>query len=210
MKRVLKVLTDYSYLRVAEYSGFAHGVASALGASAYFPTGKVLAQPVLDAVQALDVFTEAHPHLSTPLTAELQVLRATLLKALSDAAGEVNRLQAGNEAALRSSGFVLAEEPKKRQPPLAPTRCEIVDGPSSGTACIQIKRPLDTDNVKWYYTTDPSLPLEQWTYVLKLTDELTITGLVPGTRLYAKVAAINSASELDNLAFAEAKPRFVQ
>lgn len=46
--------------------------------------------------------------------------------------------------------------------------------------------------------------------MLELTDELTLTGLTPGTRLHAKVPCLNSASTSDNLAFAEAKPRFVQ
>lgn len=210
MKRIIKVITDYSYLRVAQYSGFSHGVVSALGLSSYFPTAKAIIQPVAEAVAALDAFTEANPHLSTPLTAELDVLRNTLLKALNVAANEVNRLQAGNEAALLSSGFELAEEPKKRQPPGAPLKCEIVDGNASGSMCIRIKRAPGTQNVKWYYTTDPSLPLEQWTQLLELTDELSITGLTPGTLLHAKAACINSASTSANLVFAEARPRYVQ
>jgi hypothetical protein len=210
MKRVLKVLTNYSYKRVSEYSGFAHGVVGSLTNSTYIATGKAWAQPILEAVQALDAFTEAHPHLNTMLTAELQVLREVVLAALSKAAGSVNQDFAGNEAALRSSGFELAAEPQAVQPPAAPTLCEIVDGPSSGTACIRIKRAPYTTNVKWFYTTDPGLPLEQWTQALELTDELTITGLVPGTRLHAQVACINGASTLKNLALAEARPRYVQ
>jgi len=210
MKRILKVLTDYSHLRVAQYSGFAHGVVGSLTTSTYITAGKAWAQPVLDAVTALDDFTEANPHMNTLLTAELQVLRETLLAALSKSASSVNQDFAGNEAALRSSGFELAAEPQRRTTPLAAGLCEIVDGLSSGSMCIRLKRPTGTMNIKWYYTTDPTLPLSQWTEWLELTDELTVTGLTPGTRLHAKAACINSASTSENLNFAEAKPRYVQ
>lgn len=108
-------------------------VVSSLTSNTYFPDGSIIAPPVLTAVKALDIFTELHPQLTPALTAELNVLRQTLLKALS-----------------------------------------------------------------------------QWTEWLELTDELTITGLTPGTKLYAKVACINSASTSENLAFAEARPRFVE
>ena len=41
-------------------------------------------------------------------------------------------------------------------------------------------------------------------------DELPLNGLTAGSRLYAKVACINSASTLDNLVLLEAKPRYVE
>lgn len=75
-------------------------------------------------------------------------------------------------------------------------------GPSSDSACIRIKRAP--------YTTVPTLPLEQWTLELELTDELAITGIVPGTRRHARVACLNGASTMKNLAFAEARPRYLQ
>jgi hypothetical protein len=210
MKRIVKVLTNYRFKGVANYSKFAHDVITSLSSNTYFPNGSILAQPIVLAVNTVDTFVTNHPQMDPTFTAELEVLRENLLKALSDAAGEVNRLQAGNEAALLSSGFELTKAPKKRTPPLAAGKCEIVDGTTSGSMCIRLKRPTGTMNIKWYYTTDPTLPLSQWTEHLELTDELTITGLTPGTRLYAKVACLNSASTSDNLNFAEAAPRYVQ
>jgi hypothetical protein len=82
--------------------------------------------------------------------------------------------------------------------------CESVDGATSSSACIRIKRASGAMHVKWYYPTD--LPLEQWQYRLERTDELTILDLSAGIRLYARVACINNASTLDNLTWAEVSP----
>ncbi len=210
MNRIKKLLLDYSYLRVSEISAFAHAVIGSIMVSSYIAGGKALVAGLEIAVKALDDFTEAHPQLTKPLTAQLTVLRKAVLAELFKIATQLNLDFAGNEAALLSSGLVLAADPQALQPPVAPALCEIVFGTQSGSMGIHIKRAPGTMNVKWYYTTDPALPLEQWKYCLLNADELSITGLKAGERLHAKAACINSASTLENLVFAEAKPRYVE
>ncbi len=210
MNRIKKLLIDYSFKRVSEISEFAHAVINSILVSIFITNGKTLVTALQAAVKALDDFTEAHPQLTKPLTAQLLVLRKAVLAELSKIAIQLNLDFAGNEAALLSSGLELAADPQALQPPIAAGLCEIVFGSQSGSMGIHIKRAPGTMNVKWYYTTDPALPLEQWTYCLLMADELPITGLKPGDRLYAKVACINSASTLENLAFVEAKPRYVE
>lgn len=210
MNRIKKLLTDYSFKRVGDISAFAHAVINSILASTYIKDGKALAEALLAALAALDVFTEQHPQLTAPLTAQLTVLRKAVLVELGKIATQLNMDFTGNEAALLSSGLELAADPTAVQPPVAPALCEIEMGPQSGSMVLRIKRAAGTANVLWYYTTDPTLPLTQWQCRLTNEDTLTIPGLKPGERLHARVACLNGASTLDNLAFAEARPRYVE
>ena len=211
MTRIKKLLTNYAGVkRVDEISPFGHSVVVATSASTYIEEGTELIASLKSALTELDDFTNSHAQLTPLLTAELNALRQAVLNQLSKVANTLNNKYAGNEMALLSSGLELAADPTPTQPPGAPAFCEIVDGKQSGTMLVRIKRVPGSVNVLWYTTTDPSLPLAEWRCTLCNADEVAISGLVPGTRLYAKAACINGASTTDNLALAEAKPRYVE
>ena len=210
MTRIKKLLTVYGFKRVSEISAFAHSIVGSIQASTYIKDGKAMAEPLNTAVQVMDTFVAAHPQLTKLLTSQLNVLRKVVLTELSKIATQLNLDFAGNEAALLSSGLELAADPVAQQSPVAPGLCEIVMGTQSGSMVLRIKRALGSINALWCFTTDPALLPEQWSYRLSNEDTLLVPGLKPGERLYARAACLNGASTMDNLAFTEAKPRYVE
>ncbi len=209
MNRPRKVKTNYANKRNEAVSLLAHKMVGSMSANTYFKDGAELAAPLQKSVTALDQFAEAHPNPNSLDTAEQDALRETVLADMSVLGVVINQRHTGNEAALLSTGYELASDPKPVPPPEAPKKCVIAKGPQSGSVTVRSKRPLRVTNMLWFYTTDATLPLDQWKWCLCNADELTITGLVRGQELFVRVAALNGASTRDNLAFVEAEPAFV-
>lgn len=190
--RKAKLKTNYGHLHDDEVSPVAHGVVAQTAASSYISHGSTLAQPLSDAVAALDAATALTAHPTQQQTAERNVLRTAVREEMGTMAVKLNLDFTGNEAALLSSGLELAEVPTRHREVGVPTDLTLTDAPVAGYLRPRCKRPAGALVTMWRYTTDAALPEAQW--LVAFGPDAALGPFASGTRVGVKAAALTGST----------------
>jgi hypothetical protein len=108
---------------------------------------------------------------------------------------DVERLSAGRRAIAGLSQFPLVKIPEAKAPISAVGTPNVKPGPSSGGLWVSLTSVPGAESYEYKLTTDPSLPIHQWSSVGCRNVKRLIEGLVPGQRYYICVAALGKNSQ---------------
>ena len=202
-----KLLTNFDAVLKMDIGPLAQNCLTSTVGNAHYPKAK----PFTDALAAalppyLAAASIAHP---TPTqTAELAQLRAILNDALSAVAGMANGLFPDDEAALLSTGLSLGKVPEHHTTLEAPTKFQLVDGPSPGTLTARAKRPPHAVAMKYLYTLDATQPDIEWYVVVVRDGDALLTHCKSADKVSCKVAAVGG--DTDQQPFTDVLSRIVQ
>lgn len=199
-----KLKSNYKYIHDDALPGFGHGVAQQITVTTYFNKGAERAKPIEEGAKALDTALAESAHPTPSQTAAREALRGALRSAMGDAATQFNLdVKALNldipqqTAALLSTGLTLAEQGGGSR--VAPTGIptDVVLAASKQAHCIEVsyKRPKGAVQTITRYTTDPTLPEDNWQVKTGGARKQTLGPFRKGEEVFAKTAALWPTTE---------------
>ena len=207
--RKRKAIIDYQAKPESQLVAFATNVVTGVTTSKYFTDGAARVAQLKLNIEALEQFYKDHPNPTREQTAEKNLLVAKVRTGLSDIAQEANRLFAGvNEPALLSTNLDMTAETQHRKSLEAPTDVVLSDGKPGGLTG-KCKRPEGALMLFWLYTTDPTLPDEEW-YCYVGGTEVELPHLPSGAIGYVKVAGCASGIEMEDYVYSGISQRRTQ
>jgi len=193
-----KLRINFGAIKNKVLSEYTHGIVLQTSTSTFIPNGIALSLPLDKAVKLLDTALASTTNPTKAQTAERDNLRLGVKSELSRLAIQLNLDYEGQTAVLLSSGLPLvsnggaAGRPAGELP--APTNVRLLDGHQPGCLLLKFKRPVGAIQTVIRYTTDLSLPEENWQMAVGGGRERELGSFPPGTRVYVKVAAINGST----------------
>lgn len=202
-----KLITNYDAVGKMEIGPLAQNCLTNTVGNPRYPKAKPQTDALLAALTPYQA--AASIQYTTPSqTAQTAQLRVVLNDALSAVAVMANGLYPDDEAALLSVGLPLGKERERHTTLEAPTKFQLVDGPQPGTLCAKAKRPPHAVALKYLYTTDQTLPDNQWLTVVVRDGDGLLTACKTGDRVYCKVAAVGG--DTDQQPYTDVLSRLVQ
>lgn len=198
MKKKEKLRTSFSALKNEVLSEYTHGIVLQTSTSTFIAEGVTLTKPLATAVKTLDAAISLTTNPTKAQKAERDNLRLDVKNELGRLAIQLNLDYEGDTPALLSSGLPLAGSKGTAGRPLAelpaPTKVSLLDGEQPGCVLVKFKRPAGAIQTIIRYTTDPTLPEENW-HVAVGGGRVRELGSFPvGSRVYVKVAVLGGSS----------------
>lgn len=193
--RKAKLIETYAKLTTDAISPFAHSVIRQTTSSTFIKDGAILTRDLTVAVQALDTDSAAIDYPTPAQTAHRDQLRAATTTELARLAKRLNLDYPANEPALLSSGLSLgvlntASAARALVPDATPLALELLDGGQPGSLLLRLARPAGTIQNLIRYTTDTTLPEDNWCVAVGGGRERELGPFDPGTRVFVKAAAL--------------------
>ena len=207
-----KLIEDYMRLPYDQVSEFARSVVRQTTTSTFIATGGAVVKPVNDAVVLFDANLAATDNPTEAQRAQRDLLRANVTTALSRLGKFLNLTYPGQEPALLSSGLTMADTAAATTARLVEAtdpvmRLTLVDG-APGFLLIKYARPTGSVQNLTRYTTDATLPEENWLVATGGGRERQLGPFPEGTKVWVKAAAL-AGSTLEPQ-YSEVKSRLVQ
>jgi hypothetical protein len=208
-----KLIETYTRLTKDAVSPFTHSVIRQTSSSAFIKDGAVLSRDLTVAVQALDADVAAIDYPTPAQTSRRDQLRAATTAELSRLARRLNLDYEANQPALLSSGLTLgatntASALRTLVPDTVPVVFDLLDGGQPGSLLLKLARPTGTIQNLIRYTTNDTLPEDNWCVAVGGGREREIGPFEPGTRVFVKAAALATATV--SPLYSDVKSRIVQ
>lgn len=194
-----------SLLRIT--NGFGDGSDSALIQKANFIHEQISSRPTVFTTPvpsmtvlktAIDDFTDALNAATGGSRVQIthkNMLRGTLVDTLHKLGYYVLFTASGDAYIAEQSGFKIAK-PGSPSIVVQPSGMVVKNTTQSGELLVSVKRQAAAKSYMFQYTTDATLKEDSWITITCTVSKCLITGLVPGTKYYLRVAVVGSNGQV--------------